>query len=125
MTLDTTSVNSRITTDEEIDEWLESWKGLVGARGTLRAGEIMEALRRRAATNSADQPNVTTADYVNTIPADQEPDYPGDERIERRYRRWLRWNAAMLVHRAQRPDISVGGHISTYAGAATLYEIGF
>src|SRR5699024_11429910 len=82
MTLDTTSVNSRNTTDEEVDEWLESWEGLVCARGTLRAGEIMEALRRRAATNSVAQPKVTTTDYVNTIPADQEPAYPGDERIE-------------------------------------------
>ncbi|WP_137826658.1 pyruvate dehydrogenase (acetyl-transferring), homodimeric type [Brevibacterium sp. 2SA] len=110
--------------DEEVDEWLESWEGLVAARGTARAGEIMDALRRRAATNSVAAPKVTTTDYVNTIPADQEPTYPGDERLERRYRKWLRWNAAMLVHRAQRPDVSVGGHISTYAGAATLYEIG-
>ena len=111
--------------DDEVDEWLESWEGLVTTQGTQRAGEIMDALRRRAATNSVAQPKVTTTDYVNTIPADQEPAYPGDARLERRYRKWLRWNAAMLVHRAQRPEISVGGHISTYAGAATLYEIGF
>ncbi|MCT1765174.1 pyruvate dehydrogenase (acetyl-transferring), homodimeric type [Brevibacterium casei] len=121
----TTATSTTATTaDEEVDEWLESWEGLVSTQGTLRAGEIMEALRRRAATNSVAQPKVTTTDYVNTIPADQEPAYPGDERLERRYRKWLRWNAAMLVHRTQRPEISVGGHISTYAGAATLYEIG-
>ncbi|MDN5660631.1 MAG: pyruvate dehydrogenase (acetyl-transferring), homodimeric type, partial [Brevibacterium aurantiacum] len=125
MTQDTTSAIPRGTGDEEIDEWLESWEGLVNQRGTLRAAEIMEALRRRAASNSVAQPKVTTTDYVNTIQADQEPAYPGDERLERKYRKWLRWNAAMLVHRAQRPEISVGGHISTYAGAATLYEIGF
>ncbi|WP_207346509.1 hypothetical protein, partial [Arthrobacter sp. E3] len=70
-------------------------------------------------------PMVTTTDYVNTIPADQEPEYPGKEGIERKYRAWLRWNAAILVHRAQAPDIGVGGHISTYAGASTLYEVGF
>ncbi|MCI4010900.1 pyruvate dehydrogenase (acetyl-transferring), homodimeric type [Brevibacterium sp. ZH18] len=121
----TTSAIPRGTGDEEVDEWLESWEGLVSERGTMRASEIMEALRRRAASNSVAQPKVTTTDYVNTIPADQEPVYPGDERLERKYRKWLRWNAAMLVHRAQRPEISVGGHISTYAGAATLYEIGF
>ena len=109
MTQDTTSASPRGSVDEEVDEWIESWEGLVGARGTQRAAEIMEALRARAATNSVAQPKVTTTDYVNTIPADQEPAYPGDEKIERRYRRWLRWNAAMLVHRAQRPDISVGG----------------
>ena len=120
-----TSAIPRDSSDEEIDEWLESWEGLVSQRGTLRASEIMEALRRRAASNSVAQPKVTTTDYVNTIPADQEPAYPGDERLERKYRKWLRWNAAMLVHRAQRPETSVGGHISTYAGAATLYEIGF
>ncbi|MEY9259486.1 pyruvate dehydrogenase E1 component [Brevibacterium epidermidis] len=125
MTQDTTSASSRGITDEEVDEWIESWEGLVDARGTQRAGEIMEALRARAATNSVAQPKVTTTDYVNTIPVDQEPFYPGEEKVERRFRRWLRWNAAMLVHRAQRPEISVGGHISTYAGAATLYEIGF
>ena len=125
MTQDTTSASPRGSVDEEVDEWIESWEGLVGARGTQRAAEIMEALRARAATNSVAQPKVTTTDYVNTIPVDQEPFYPGEENVERRFRRWLRWNAAMLVHRAQRPEISVGGHISTYAGAATLYEIGF
>ena len=125
MTQDTSSASPRGITDEEVDEWLESWEGLVDARGTQRAGEIMEALRARAATNSVAQPKVTTTDYVNTIPVDQEPFYPGEEKVERRFRKWMRWNAAMLVHRAQRPEISVGGHISTYAGAATLYEIGF
>ena len=63
-------------------------------------------------------------DYVNTIPTSEEPDFAGDEEIERRFRRLVRWNAAVLVHRAQRSDIGVGGHISTYAGAATLYEVG-
>ncbi|MEO8852079.1 MAG: pyruvate dehydrogenase (acetyl-transferring), homodimeric type, partial [Allobranchiibius sp.] len=63
-------------------------------------------------------------DYINTIAPAQEPEYPGDEDTERAYRRLLRWNAAVMVHRAQRPDIGVGGHISTYAGAATLYEVG-
>ena len=57
-------------------------------------------------------------------PPENEPEFPGDEEIERRYRAWLRWNAAIMVHRAQRPGIGVGGHISTYAGSATLYEVG-
>ena len=56
---------------------------------------------------------------------EQEPWFPGDEEVERRFRAYLRWNAAMIVHRAQRPGIGVGGHISTYASAATLYEVGF
>ncbi|NBW73751.1 MAG: pyruvate dehydrogenase (acetyl-transferring), homodimeric type, partial [Microbacteriaceae bacterium] len=64
-------------------------------------------------------------DYINTIPTAEEPQFPGDEKIERTYRAWMRWNAAILVHRAQRPGIAVGGHISTYASSASLYEVGF
>ncbi len=70
-------------------------------------------------------PALTSTDYVNTIPTDREPWFPGDEEAERAYRRWIRWNAAMTVHRAQRPGIGVGGHISSYASSATLYEVGF
>ena len=69
-------------------------------------------------------PMVPTTDYINTIAPENEPDFPGNEDIERRYRAWLRWNAAITVHRAQRPGIAVGGHISTYASSATLYEVG-
>src|SRR5947208_9117857 len=59
------------------------------------------------------------------MPTDREPWFPGDEETERRYRAWIRWNAATMVHRAQRPGVGVGGHISTYASAASLYEVGF
>ncbi|MCU1513077.1 MAG: aceE, partial [Microbacteriaceae bacterium] len=69
-------------------------------------------------------PMVPTTDYMNTIAPENEPDFPGDEDIERRYRAWIRWNAAITVHRAQRPGIAVGGHISTYASSAALYEVG-
>ena len=68
---------------------------------------------------------VPTTDYINTIAPENEPEFPGDEEIERRYRAWIRWNAAVTVHRAQRPGIGVGGHISTYASSAALYEVGF
>ncbi|MEY4020362.1 MAG: hypothetical protein RL484_514, partial [Actinomycetota bacterium] len=64
-------------------------------------------------------------DYINTITPQAEPQFPGDEDIERRIRSYVRWNAAMLVHRAQRPGVGVGGHISTYASSAALYEVGF
>ncbi|MFC0582882.1 pyruvate dehydrogenase (acetyl-transferring), homodimeric type [Micrococcoides hystricis] len=110
---------------EETAEWLESWDGLVATHGTERASEIFDTIWSRAASQSVQIPKVTTTDYVNTIAADREPEYPGDEALEKRYRAWIRWNAAMLVHRAQRPEIGVGGHISTYAGASTLYEVGF
>ena len=110
---------------EETAEWLESLDALIQDRGTERAQFIMRSLLQRAGARSVGVPMVTTTDYVNTIPVDQEPEFPGDEGVERKYRAWLRWNAAVLVHRAQRPEIGVGGHISTYAGAATLYEVGF
>src|SRR4051794_5588818 len=85
----------------------------------------MRSLLQRAGAQSVGVPMVTTTDYVNTIPVDQEAQFPGNEEFERRYRAYMRWNAAVMVHRAQRPEIGVGGHISTYAGAATLYEVGF
>ncbi|WP_413248628.1 pyruvate dehydrogenase (acetyl-transferring), homodimeric type [Sinomonas flava] len=110
---------------EETAEWIESFDSLVAERGTERAQFMVKSILQRAGAQSVGVPMVHTTDYVNTIPADQEPEYPGDEETERRYRAWMRWNAAVLVHRAQRPGIGVGGHISTYAGAATLYEVGF
>ena len=70
-------------------------------------------------------PALTSTDYVNTIPTELEPWFPGDEDVERRYRAWIRWNAAIMVQRAQRPGVGVGGHISTYASSAALYEVGF
>lgn len=109
---------------EETAEWLESFDQLVETHGTERAEYIIRTLLQRAGAKSIGVPMVTTTDYVNTIPADQEPKFPGDEELERRYRRTLRWNAAVMVHRAQREDIGVGGHISSYAGLATLYEVG-
>eukprot|EP01031_Cornospumella_fuschlensis_P020458 gene20458-25078_t len=69
-------------------------------------------------------PMVPTTDYINTIAPENEPAFPGNEELERRYRAWIRWNAAITVHRAQRPGIGVGGHISTYASSAALYEVG-
>ncbi|WP_077487951.1 pyruvate dehydrogenase (acetyl-transferring), homodimeric type [Sinomonas mesophila] len=110
---------------EETAEWIESLDSLIEERGTARAQYIMRSLLQRAGSQSVGVPMVTTTDYVNTIPADQEPEFPGNEEFERRYRAYMRWNAAVMVHRGQRPGIGVGGHISTYAGAATLYEVGF
>ncbi|MGF9662120.1 pyruvate dehydrogenase (acetyl-transferring), homodimeric type [Arthrobacter crystallopoietes] len=110
---------------EETAEWSESLDQLIDARGTARAGFIMRSLLERAGSRRVDVPLGMTTDYINTIASDVEPQYPGDEETERRYRAWMRWNAAVMVHRAQHPEIGVGGHISTFAGAATLYEVGF
>ena len=110
---------------EETSEWVDSLDGLIDASGRERARYVMLRLLERARMMNVGVPSLTTTDYVNTIDPAHEPWYPGDEQIERRYRAWIRWNAAVLVHRAQRPEVSVGGHISTYASAATLYEVGF
>src|SRR5258708_7542294 len=85
----------------------------------------MLRLVERARERQVGVPPLTTTDYINTITPEAEPWFPGDEHVERRIRAYMRWNAAMLVHRAQRPGIGVGGHISTYASSASLYEVGF
>ncbi|MFI7430780.1 pyruvate dehydrogenase (acetyl-transferring), homodimeric type [Micromonospora sp. NPDC049836] len=110
---------------EETSEWVESLDGVIDERGTKRARYVMLRLLERARERQVGVPSLTTTDYINTIPPEREPWFPGDEHIERRLRAYIRWNAAMLVHRAQRPEIGVGGHISTFASSASLYEVGF
>ena len=110
---------------EETREWLESLDAIARVHGRGRAREIMLNLLRRSHELQLNVPIVPTTDYINTIAPENEPEFPGDEQIERTYRAWMRWNAAMLVHRAQRPGIGVGGHISTFASSASLYEVGF
>ena len=110
---------------EETAEWLDSFDAVLDAAGQQRARYLMLRMLQRARERHVGVPSLTTTDYVNTIPTDREPLFPGDEEVERAYRRWIRWNAAIMVHRAQRPGIGVGGHISTYASSATLYEVGF
>ena len=85
----------------------------------------MLRLLERARERQVGVPPLTTTDYINTIPPEREPWFPGDEHLERRIRAYIRWNAAIMVHRAQRPGIGAGGHISTYASSASLYEVGF
>jgi pyruvate dehydrogenase E1 component len=110
---------------EETGEWQESLQQLVAAKGHGRGREIMLSLLKTSHDLHLGVPMVPTTDYLNTIAPENEPEFPGDEEIERRYRAWIRWNAAITVHRAQRPGIGVGGHISTYASSAALYEVGF
>ena len=109
---------------DETAEWNESLNAVVHERGAERGRDIMLSLLKRSKELHLGVPMVPTTDYLNTIAPENEPAFPGDEEIERRYRAWIRWNAAITVHRAQRPGISVGGHISTYASSAALYEVG-
>ncbi|WP_354562313.1 MULTISPECIES: pyruvate dehydrogenase (acetyl-transferring), homodimeric type [Gordonia] len=110
---------------DETDEWLDSFDALLDAAGPGRARYLMLRLLERAGEKRVSIPALTSTDYVNTIPTEAEPWFPGDEDIERRFRQMIRWNAAIMVHRAQRPGVGVGGHISTYASSASLYEVGF
>ena len=122
---DAFSVNSPDLDPQETSEWLESLDAVARVHGRGRAREIMLNLLRRSHELQLNVPMIPTTDYINTIAPENEPEFPGDEKIERTYRAWMRWNAAMLVHRAQRPGIGVGGHISTFASSASLYEVGF
>ena len=110
---------------DETSEWIDSFDALVANAGPYRARYIMLSLLRRAAEQNVGVPSLRSTDYINTIPPEREPWFPGDEQIELEIRRLARWNAAIMVHRAQRPGVGVGGHISTYASTATLYEVGF
>jgi pyruvate dehydrogenase E1 component len=118
------SFNEMDSDPTETTEWRESLDAVVAQSGHQRAREIMLSLLKRSKELHLGVPMVPTTDYLNTIATENEPDFPGDEEIERRYRAWIRWNAAITVHRAQRPGIAVGGHISTYASSAALYEVG-
>jgi len=110
---------------EESREWIESLDATIDAAGPTRARYLVRELLRRAAERSIGIADLRQTDYINTIPPEDEPAFPGDEEVEHRIRAYARWNAAIMVHRAQRPGISVGGHISTYASSASLYEVGF
>ena len=119
-------IDQLVDTDPaETAEWQASFDAALNAAGPVRARYLMLQLLKRAHEKKIGLPDLRTTDYINTISPENEPDFPGDEDLERRIRAYVRWNAAILVHRAQRPGVGVGGHISTYASSASLYEVGF
>ncbi len=128
---ETTSLINKLlnqTTDtdsEETNEWIESFESLLKEKGEQRAEYILLNLLKQAHSKNVDIPISLDTPYINTISSENEPPFPGDEKLEKRIRAWNRWNAAVMVTRAQRPGIGVGGHISSYASTATLYEVGF
>ena len=109
----------------ETAEWIESLDSVVNEQGRQRARYLMLRLLQEARAKQVGVPGLRSTDYINTIPPEAEPWFPGDEDIERRIRAFIRWNAAIMVSRANRPGLGVGGHIATYASAASLYEVGF
>ncbi len=109
----------------ETGEWLDSLDAVVESGGRARARFLMLKLLERAREKQVGVPALRSTDFINTITPEREPWFPGDEHVERRIRAYVRWNAAIMVSRANRPEIGVGGHIATYASAASLYEVGF
>ncbi len=109
----------------ETREWIESLDAVVDAEGRGRARFLLLKLLERAREQSIGVPALRSTDFINSIPPEREPWFPGDEDVERRIRAYVRWNAAIMVSRANRKGLEVGGHIATYASAASLYEVGF
>ncbi|MGD9763674.1 MAG: pyruvate dehydrogenase (acetyl-transferring), homodimeric type [Candidatus Binatia bacterium] len=105
--------------------WLESFDTVLDSEGPQRARYLLGRLVERGIAAGIAQQSPASTPYINTIPASQQPVYPGDRQIERRIRSLIRWNAMAMVVRANRTYSGLGGHISTYASAATLFEVGF
>jgi pyruvate dehydrogenase E1 component len=106
-------------------EWMDSMSDVAKSQGPARARFLASKLLDHARTIGVGLPVLVQTPYINTISPLEEPPYPGDERIEKRIRRLIRWNAAVMVVRANRQFHGIGGHLATYASAASLYETGF
>ena len=110
---------------EETQEWIDALDAVRAAAGTERAHFLLEALIDRARRAGANLPYKTTTAYLNTIHVNAEARNPGDEELEYRIRSYVRWNALAMVVRANRDYPGIGGHLSTFASAATLYDVAF
>ncbi|MFZ9517556.1 MAG: pyruvate dehydrogenase (acetyl-transferring), homodimeric type, partial [Ilumatobacteraceae bacterium] len=113
------------TDPQETQEWLDSLDAIVDVQGKTRARYLLSRLLERARETQVSFPATVSTPYVNTIPAEHEPWFPGDEHLERRIRAYIRWNAAIMVVRANAAAEGIGGHLSTFASSASLYEVGF
>src|ERR1700674_1279897 len=111
--------------DVEVQEWLESLDSVLETTGPEVAAEILGRLRAHAPAGGIHAPFAANPPHPNTIPFRRQPLFPGDQELERRIKSLIRWNALAMVVRANRVEHNIGGHISTYASAATLYEVGF
>src|SRR6516165_10663721 len=109
----------------ETREWLEALDGIVETQGRERADFLLRRVLKRARQLHVGLPGLVQSRYINTLSPEQEPAFPGDENLELRIRRIIRWNAVVMVLRANHLFAGIGGHLSTYASAASLYEVGF
>ncbi|MBC3765320.1 pyruvate dehydrogenase (acetyl-transferring), homodimeric type [Neptunicella marina] len=110
---------------QETQEWLDALEAVLQEEGPERAHFLLESLIEKGRRSGAHLPYTATTAYINTIPAGQEPTMPGDQTIERRIRNAIRWNAMMMVVRGSKKDLDLGGHISSFASSAMLYDVGF
>src|SRR5512138_768695 len=109
----------------ETQDWLDALEDIVRVHGRERADFLLRRLLKRARQLNVGLPGLVQSRYINTISTEQEPPFPGDEQLEKRIRRIIRWNAALMVVHANKNFEGLGGHLSTYASAASLYEVGF
>lgn len=109
----------------ETQEWIDSLESVLENEGVERAHFLLESLIEKARRNGAHLPYDATTAYINSIPAGQEPTMPGDQTIETKIRNAIRWNALMMVLRGSKKDLELGGHISSFASSAMLYDVGF
>jgi pyruvate dehydrogenase E1 component len=110
---------------QETQDWLESFNDLLARSGTERAQRLLRDLQTHAQRAGVTMPFSANTPYINTIPVEKQPTYPGDRELERRIKSLIRWNAMAMVVRANRREDGIGGHISSFASSATLYEVGF
>jgi len=110
---------------QETSEWLEALSTILEDEGSERAQFILEQVMDKARTEGVNLPHGINTNYVNTIPSEQQPVYPGDLKIEQRIRSIIRWNAIMIVMRASKKDLDLGGHMASYQSAAAFYEVCF
>ena len=114
-----------IDREQEVAEWLDAFDEVLDQDGANRGCDLLTALMNRARESGVKIPVQLNTPYVNTIPVEQEVPYPGDRHLERRIKSLIRWNAMAMVHRQNKKDPGIGGHISTYSSLATLLEVGF
>ncbi len=121
------AIENEFTELESIEtrEWIESLDYVIEQHDPRRVRNLLESLREHAQAAGIKIPPAINTPYINTIPVEEQPPFPGDIEIERRIKSLVRWNAMAMVVRANKAEDGIGGHISTYASAATLYEVGF
>src|SRR5580700_10795888 len=110
---------------QETSEWVEALDEMVDQAGPDRASYLLERLMEHAVILGVQPPLRLNTPYINTIPPEEELAYPGNRKIERNIKSLVRWNATAMVVRANKYDPNIGGHLATYASAATLFEVGF